>query len=469
MGMSELARELPRYLDLTNLIPSPSAVACIDSACASRHKVVPLALIEHSGSQTLLLATADIQDFTLRERLRKYVAPHIAMQWCQVAARQIDDAIERCYQKSSSIQDLLINAQCALPATTQFLNNDNFYIHLLESILLLAYQQNASDVHFSPGADNVSVRFRLDGVLQHLGSVHIHAYQGLLVRLKVVAGLDIAEARLPQDGQFQHLIDGYYINFRASTFPVSGGENTVLRLIGEHTQLHSLSDLKLDNSVQQIVSRVCANPDGMIVVCGPTGSGKSTTLFAMLAEKDETELNIMTLEDPVEHRVTGITQTRIDDSRGFSYSKALRAILRQDPDVLLVGEVRDQDSCAMALRAVMTGHQVFTTVHANSAHGALIRLLELGAQPGVLAVGLSMILSQRLLRLGCKNCVDSAMPEPDCDQCHGSGYAGRQVITEVLVITPGLSECIARGGSMAELKTLSRQQGFVELAEQTFS
>lgn len=454
-------------VDLLQLIPSPEAIGCIELECARRLQVVPIALLRSEGKSMLVVACGVATDFTQRERLRKHVDKQIELRWCLAANDQIRSAIERCYRHSFSEKQLLADCQCAESATHAARNDERFYICLLEHILLRATRRNASDIHFSPDDQAVVVRFRLDGVLHHYADIHPAAYLGLLVRLKVIAKLDIAETRLPQDGHFQQLIDGVRINFRASSFPVNGGEKIVLRLIGEHTQLQTLRDLKLQDTVRAALTKVAARPDGLILVCGPTGSGKSTTLFAMLTEKDKTGLNIMTLEDPVEHVVSGVSQTSIDESRAWGYSRALRAVLRQDPDVLLVGEVRDQESCSMTLRAVMTGHQVFTTVHANTAHSALVRLLELGALPGVLAAGLAMIVSQRLLRLSCPACGGVGESQcVDCKCCHRTGFVGRQIIAEILPMTPELAEGITQGQSMSMLEHISRRQGFVGLIEQ---
>lgn len=467
MIFSEPDSAKPEVLDLQQFIPSPQACASMDQACAQRLHVVPIALLAGDDGQVLLVATSSSNDFTQRERLRKHVLPSIQIRWCLVASDQISQALQRCYGRTYSEQELLIVCQNEEASKRAAQEDENYFIGLLECILRSASRHNASDIHFSPGPQLVRVRFRLDGVLHDFLNLHSVAYVGLLVRLKVISSMDIAESRLPQDGQFQQLIDGVEVNFRVSTFPAQTGENTVLRLIGDHTRLRCLADLNLDADVQQALERVAARPDGLIVVCGPTGSGKSTTLFALLAEKDKHGLNIMTLEDPVEQVVAGVTQTGMDDSRMWGYSQALRAVLRQDPDVLLVGEVRDHESCVMALRAVMTGHQVFTTVHSNNAHGALARLLELGAQPGALASGLSMVMSQRLLRLSCKFCTsDNSRANQDCGHCHGTGFEGRQVIVETLLITAELAECLSRRESMSKIEALSREQGFVSLEEQ---
>jgi general secretion pathway protein E/type IV pilus assembly protein PilB len=402
--------------------------------------------------------------------------------------QEFAEALRRCYAQRLPAGQLFRQLQSHTSTAQVLSEQPDCLVYLLEWVLLCASRQGASDIHFSPDRLMLHIRFRVDGVMRCFDRVSNAVQSGLLVRIKILAGMDIAESRHPQDGQFTQLIDARDIDFRVSCFPTVAGQNTVIRLLDPQRRLDSLAGLNLPTTLHDNLAALVQRPDGLLVICGPTGSGKSTTLHALLNERDAQHLNIMTLEDPVEQMMPGIRQTSIDAAHGLDYAKGVRGLLRQDPDVLLIGEIRDADSCAMALRAVMSGHQVLTTVHATSALAGLSRLRELGALPSLLASNLVAIASQRLVRKCCTACafepVDAEEQVPvggdkhlldsdddeqvatHCPHCNGSGYQGRQVIMELLIITPALATLIAQDASTQALATGALRDGFLPLWEQ---
>ncbi|NND89617.1 MAG: type II/IV secretion system protein [Granulosicoccus sp.] len=452
-----------QLLSLHSLIPSPEAIGCLPEAAARRLQVVPLALQCIEDRQCLVIACGDPTDQVKMDRLRRQLSPSIGLSPVRAEAAEVHEALEKCYRSTGSVQDDL--QQCTSRSTTESLmaKRADFVVCLFEWLLRVASRLRASDLHLSPELHNLHIRCRVDGVLRTIARPHHSLHSALLVRLKILASMDIAESRRPQDGQFSVLIDARSIDVRVSCFPTTSGQNTVLRLLDPSRRLNTLASLGTPAPVQDKLAKLLHRPDGLLVICGPTGSGKSTTLHALLRERDAGTLNIMTLEDPVEQSVDGIRQTSIDAEHGLSYAAGVRALLRQDPDVLLIGEIRDSPSCAMALRAVMSGHQVLTTLHARSALAGLSRLHEFGAMPGLLAENLTGIASQRLLRTRCQACINN---QAHCEVCLDSGYQGRQMIIELLVMTPALVALVRAGASERDLRICAREGGFTDLREQ---
>ena len=451
---------IPETLELQKLIPCPEAIATLAVTNARRLGVLPVATWIENDSRALLIACADNSDTSQRERVARLVDPLYQLHFINCPMQQLQHAIDECYRVRPSLEQMLSMAgeYTQTGAGEDFF--ENFQIEFVNALLMKAVRMRASDIHLSPDTCGLTIRLRIDGVLIDFAILDIALLKRLVVRLKIMASLDIAETRFAQDGQFGRLIDGHSVDFRMSTFPTTDGENTVLRLIDPQRHLGSLVDLAVPDAQMSRLSRLMHQPDGLIVVCGPTGAGKSTTLFALLAELDKSSLNIMTLEDPVEHRVPGIRQTTIDASRQWGYAQGLRALLRQDPDVLMIGEIRDTESCAMALRAVSTGHQVLTTIHASCAHSALHRLRELDASGGALALSLKAIVAQRLVRRCCQVCDGVGYP---CTKCHGIGYHGRQVVMELLEITPEIASMLAGNANVEDIFKVSALEGFKKM------
>ena len=447
-------------VDLAKLIPCPEAIATLSVANARRLGILPVATWSEGEERVLLMAYADTFDSSQLERVAKYIDPIYHLQFFKYPVHSLNQAIDECYRERPSLEQMLN----AVRQNTLTHNGDDrsedFQIEFVNALLRQAVRMRASDIHLSPDTCGLKIRFRIDGVLLGYATIDNKYLKRLVLRLKIMASLDIAETRFAQDGQFSRLVDGHIVSFRMSTFPTVNGENTVLRLIDPSLQIDTLEKLAVPEPLMARLTSLMRQPDGLVVVCGPTGSGKSTTLFALLGEIDKSSLNVMTLEDPVEHRMPGIRQTTIDATRQWGFAQSLRALLRQDPDVLMIGEIRDAESCAMALRAVSTGHQVLTTVHASCAHSALHRLRELNASGVALALSLKAIVAQRLVRRCCQACEDASVL---CNLCNGTGYNGRQIVAELLEITPAIASLLAVNARVDEIVKKSAAEGFTNM------
>ena len=354
-------------------------------------------------------------------------------------------------------------------------------VRLVDALLGEAVAAGASDLHFQPERGTLRVRQRLDGVLVDLRTLHGRLWPAMVVRLKVMGGLDIADSRTPQEGRFSRLIHGRPIEARLSSLPTLHGENLVARLLDRERGVPPLAALGIDERELGALRRIGARPEGMVLVTGPTGSGKTTTLYALLQTLDRDALNVMTLEDPVEYPLSGIRQSAVNEAAGVGFAEGVRALLRQDPDVMLIGEVRDGETARMALRAALTGHRVYATLYAGSAVAAVPRLVELGLSPNLLADNLAGVLAQRLVRRLCDECrqryrADGAESERaggarwlwrarGCDACRGSGYRGRVALMEVLLPDEGLAELLAYGAPPRELRRAAEAGGYRTLAE----
>lgn len=346
-------------------------------------------------------------------------------------------------------------------------------IRMVNSILSQAVREHASDVHISPEKDSIQLRFRVDGKLRMIPAPPKASFLPLVSRLKIMANMDIAVSKIPQDGRFTFVTQRREFNVRASSLPTVHGENIVLRLLERNAHGLSLAELGLSNADRAKVESAVVKPYGLIVAAGPTGSGKSTTLYALLRHINTPDINIVTLEDPVEYRMPTVRQVQLNRKAGMTFASGLRSILRQDPDVILVGEVRDGETAAIAVQAGLTGHRVLTTLHTNDAATAITRLVEMGIQPFLVSTVLLASVSQRLLRKNCPHCLESYTPRKDllmafgisdtllpkfnfqrgtgCRTCHQTGYSGRMAIYEVLQVDEMVQDMIMRGATAKEI------------------
>ena len=364
-------------------------------------------------------------------------------------------------------------------------------VKLVHAMLLQAIRQRASDIHLEPGEGGLRVRFRIDGVLYDRALLRREVQDGVTSRVKVMARMDIAERRLPQDGSVTIRVGDRRVDLRIATLPSQFGERVVMRLLDKATGLLSLDALGFAPDDLGRICRILELLHGIVLVTGPTGSGKTTTLYAMLTALNSAELNILTLEDPVEYQLPGITQTQVSTKKGLTFAKGLRSIVRQDPDIIMVGEIRDLETATIAIQSSLTGHLVFSTLHTNDAPSSVTRLLDLGVEPYLVASSLNAILAQRLARKVCPDCKE-AMPldeakarlrgwsEEDlaflralgvretvrprgCDACFKTGFVGRTAIFELLVMTDELRELVERRTPAGELKKAALGKGFVTL------
>ena len=328
---------------------------------------------------------------------------------------------------------------------------------------LTPLQKRASDVHVHPYEERLQVRYRVDGMLYDAYAPPAHLADQLVGRIKVLAGMDVAEKRLPQDGRTSVSIGQRQIDLRVSTLPTTCGERVVIRLLEQTASLRSLAELGMPSDVERQFREALGRSTGLILVTGPTGSGKTTTLYSALAQLDATELNILTLEDPVEYRLAGISQTQVSGKKGLTFLDGLRHVLRQDPDVIFVGEIRDAATARMVIQSSLTGHLVLSTLHTNSAAGAVARLADLGIEPYLIASSLLGVLAQRLVRKCCPTCRGAAGSPRTCT-CGGSGYVGRLGIYEWLNVSPRVRQQIQSVLAADALQALAAQEGTRTLA-----
>ena len=402
----------------------------------------------------------------------------------RVSAEEVEQLIERLASTADqSIQLSVDSPDDDLTADARNLASQPPVVRYVNLIVREAYDAGASDIHLEATRSGASTRFRIDGVLTVVpeppGGLHL----AVISRVKLLAQLDIAERRRPQDGRIRVRLESRELDLRVSTVPTMHGESVVLRLLERGGRPVGLEELGLAPEVLERVLRLAERPHGMLVATGPTGSGKTTTLYAALTRRNRSEEKIVTVEDPIEYQLPGITQVPVQREAGTSFATALRSILRQDPDVLMIGEMRDQETAELAVQSAMTGHLVFSTLHTNDAVGAIPRLLDLGVPAYLVAATLEGVLAQRLVRRICAECRSEYEPSPEavaalagrpvgrirlhrgtgCRACRGTGFRGRVGLFELLVVGDPLRELIARGGTRAELRGLALEQGMVPL------
>ncbi len=359
-------------------------------------------------------------------------------------------------------------------------------ISQVDGLIHVAISQEASDIHLEPTADHLRVRYRIDGVLYDQNPIARSIMQQVVSRLKVLGHMNIAEKRLPQDGKFSMTIESKPVDFRVSTFPSLYGEKMVVRILDRAAHAMSLDQLGFMQNMLNIIKPLTKKQHGFFLVTGPTGSGKTTTLYAMLSELHDPDKNIVTLEDPVEYNLPGITQGHINTDAGFTFEKGIRSILRQDPDILMVGEIRDRQTARVAIEAALTGHLVLSTLHTNDAPSAVMRLMDMGIEPFLINASVSGILAQRLVRKLCTQCKEPVIRDASydhickrlgitdemplfhargCTQCDGRGYRGRTGIFELLVVTPALRARIVSHPVFDEVYAQALEDGMTTLLQ----
>jgi len=414
-------------------LPARELTAAVPMGFARRHLVLPLARdatgVDVAIADPAHLAPLDDLRFVYRTPVRPVVVPDPALR----------DAITRAYAAAASsaadtmqsiADDRLVVDDGATPEPLDLLEegDDAPVVRLVNALLAQAMRDEASDIHVEPGEDRLAVRFRLDGILHDVLTPPARLAPRLAARVKVMAGLDVAEHRLPQDGRIRLRVAGRDVDVRVSVVPTAFGERVVLRLLDRAATRLGLAELGLAPRVAAGFERVLGHAHGIVLVTGPTGSGKTTTLYAALRRLATGERNIMTIEDPIEYQLPGIGQMQTNPRIGLGFAAGLRAVLRQDPDVILVGEIRDRETVEIALQAALTGHLVFSTLHTNDACAAVTRLLDMGIEPFLIASAVRAVLAQRLVRRRCTACAAG------CAACRGTGYRGRTGIHELLVV-----------------------------------
>ena len=370
------------------------------------------------------------------------------------SAAQVADEVEGTEDLSKLLQDM--------PAMEDLLevNDDAPIVRMINALLMQASRDSASDIHLEAFEKNSIVRFRVDGNLRDIIETKRGLHAALVSRIKIMAHLDIAEKRLPQDGRISLRVGGRSIDIRVSTLPTSHGERVVMRLLEKDLTKLNLSHLGMSDDTLKDFDQLIHKPNGIVLVTGPTGSGKSTTLYGSLIRLKSSTTNIMTVEDPVEYDLEGIGQTQVNPRIDMSFSRALRSILRQDPDIVMIGEIRDLETAQIAVQASLTGHLVLATLHTNDAPSAVTRLIDMGIEPFLLSSTLLGVLAQRLIRLKCEPCSGKG-----CDACNHSGYSGRTGIYELMLTNDNIRELIHKRASEAEIRDAALKTGMRPLTE----
>jgi type II secretory ATPase GspE/PulE/Tfp pilus assembly ATPase PilB-like protein len=485
---SALAANLgEKAISLKGIVANQAALALIPKALAKRHALFPASL--DARTNELVIASANPNDIVAVDQITALLAGGPTIQWRLASSAEILSAIEQFYGHELSIDGILHELETGAIDVASLTQATEGYSHpvvrLMDSLLADATLRNASDIHFEPETQFLRIRYRIDGVLRQVRSLHLRYWSAMVVRLKVMAGMNIAETRAPQDGRISLTISGRQVDFRSAVQPTIHGENFVLRILDRKRGIVPLDGLGLSDEQFNTMQLMLSRPEGILLVTGPTGSGKTTTLYSILGHLNKEGVNIMTLEDPVEYPMTMIRQTSLSDSVKMDFAEGIRSMMRQDPDIILVGEVRDQETAEMAFRAAMTGHQVFSTLHTNSAIRSIPRLVDLGIKPEVLAGNVIGIVAQRLLRTLCPACKVPHEPSPielqllgiqagdgcrlfqpvGCPACEHLGYKGRMSILELLKFDAALDELITQRASLKVLLEYVRKGGFVTMAE----
>ncbi len=474
-------------IDLSSAIVDPQAIELVPREIAKRHHLLPIDF--DTTKQVLTLAIFDINNIVGLDRLRALLPEHVVIELLIAGESEIDRAIDLYYGHELSIDGILHEIETGEIDWQSLSASDDEYsqpvVRLIDAILSDAVKHEASDIHFEPEANFLRIRYRIDGVLQQVRSLHKSYWGGLAVRLKVVSGLDIAETRAPQDGRLNMNLCGRPIDFRVSTHPTIHGENIVLRVLDREKSIIPMERMGLRTETLEELRLMMTRPEGILIVTGPTGSGKTTTLYSLLSSQNTAAVNIMTLEDPVEYPVTMMRQTSVAEVNKVDFANGIRSIMRQDPDIILVGEIRDEDTATMAFRAAMTGHQVFSTLHTNSALGVFPRLSDIGILPDIMAGNIIGVVAQRLVRVLCPHCKEAYEPDEferkilrlkpndrpqiyrtkGCPACNLSGYRGRMAIIELLRIDSDMDALISRRAHLDELQKMAFDKGFTTLAQ----
>lgn len=469
----------------------------ISETMAQLYRVVPLKF----ENNLLTVATCDPQNLTIQDELRTFLGFDIAM----VVATEQDvlQSITRHYDSEAESVEKLVQQLAddeELKQAISALENEKFNItdaealadsapvrKLLNMVLLLAIKDHASDVHFEPFEDEFRIRIKAEGVLYEMVPPPRHLAFAITTRIKVMANLDIAERRMPQDGRIELMVGGHPVDLRVSVLPTIFGESVVMRVLDRSVVNLSLENVGMDDSMLSSFRSAIDRPNGIVLVTGPTGSGKTTTLYSSLTELNDIKDKLITTEDPVEYDIDGIVQIPIDTDVGVTFASCLRAILRQDPDTILVGEVRDLETAEIAIQAALTGHLVFSTLHTNDAPATVTRLKDMGIQPFMICATVEAILAQRLVRRVCTKCREEAevsssmlfdlgMKEEDiqgktfykgtgCENCNNTGYKGRIALFELMVLNDTLREMVMSNASTDELRDEATKFGMIPLRE----
>jgi len=468
------------FVSLSMFRPMEEAIDAIPENMARRLEVVPLSIDENANKLTV--AVSDPFNILALDEIRMITGMDVDVVIATLS--DIKRAIETLYALRSSIDEALVEiveeerGEFDLSKGEEAVSIDDApVVKLVNTILGQAVDNSASDVHIEPFENETRVRYRIDGVLFDMLTFPKHLHPPVSSRIKIMSGMDIAEKRHPQDGRILLRVAGRRIDIRVSSLPAIYGEKLVMRLLDQATAMVGLERLGLDPDERTTLDKVIEVPYGIILVTGPTGSGKSTTLYSVIQNLNSYEVNITTVEDPVEYTIAGVNQVQINERAGLTFDTVLRSILRQDPDIILVGEMRDTETAQLAVRAALTGHLVLSTLHTNDAPSSIVRMIDMGIPPFLVSSSVVAVMAQRLVRKLCPHCkVPYELPldvaeslglngfttvyKPvGCDECRGTGYRGRTAIFEIMPMSEELRRAVMTGATSDDLRTMAINQG----------
>jgi general secretion pathway protein E len=469
IGEQELANSLSRYLQAPTPVEipeqvSPEMLASVPLAYLRENAILPLQM----DAEHLVVAVADPFSSATIDALAFHYERTLALRI--LPRRMIAECIDRIEQSALAAVsngggsgETLDFGPDDLERLKDFAREAPIVRFVAETIHK-AVDARATDIHIEPLEDHVRIRFRHDGMLSTVDTASIAMLSGISTRIKILSRLNIAERRLPQDGRMRIAVRGRDVDLRVSVIPSIHGEAIVLRILDRAGVELKLEKLGFDSAAQAKIRTMSQSANGIVLITGPTGSGKTTTLYSILAERSRPDVKIFTVEDPVEYRMAGITQLQVNPAIDLDFAAALRSILRQDPDIILLGEIRDRETAQVAVQAALTGHLVFSTLHTNSAAGALTRLRDMGIDGYLLGATIRGVIAQRLLRRICPTCHGTEQTGPACRTCNGSGYSGRTVTYEMLQVSPRIAELIDQGAGEMEIGRIAAEDDLVPMS-----
>ncbi len=461
-------------------------VRLVPKEIAARYKIIAVGF----DGETLQIAMNDVYNVLAIDQVRRYVPKNTKIVPTYCNESEILELIDQYYDYEISVDGILKEIETGIRDNSNKLDGRqegyvNPTVRLVNALLVDAIKYGASDIHFEPEGSFLRLRYRIDGQMVQVRSFHRDYWSAMVVRIKIMSGMNIAESRNPQDGRISYNVLGREVDFRVATQPTIHGENIVMRLLDKAKSLVPLENLGFSEHNSTVLKKLLKRPEGIIIVTGPTGSGKTTTLYSILSYINNIETNIMTLEDPVEYQLPLIRQSSVREGAGLDWLGGMKSLMRQDPDIIFVGEVRDADTALMAVRAALTGHQVFTTLHTNDAIGSIARLGDIGVPGHLLAGSLIGVIAQRLARKSCVHCrvprsaneeecrilgVDAKEPPNiydavGCLKCKGKGYKGRVAIIEILRVDRQMDELISTHATRSTIFEHALSQGFITMQQ----
>ncbi|MBI4685441.1 MAG: Flp pilus assembly complex ATPase component TadA [Nitrospirae bacterium] len=477
--------EIP-FVRLKDINVAPEAVKLVNENLARKLKVFPMT----SYNETLTIAMADPLDVFAIDEIKRVTK--FAVNPVVITETELMNAYDRYYRGTGAMEEVIkdIGVESVyVPdeerrASIEGVGDETPVVKLVNLLITQAVRDRASDIHIEAEANILRVRYRVDGILHEVMTPPRHLHLGIVSRVKILSGMDIAEKRIPQDGRFPVNVEGKQLDVRTSTLPTLYGEKVVMRLLEKTAGLPPLTGLGFSEDTLNVFIKLIKKPYGFILATGPTGSGKTTTIYSALKHISSTEKNIITIEDPIEYNLKFINQVQINPKAGLTFGNGLRSILRQDPDIIMVGEIRDLDTASIATHAALTGHLVLSTLHTNEAVGAIARLIDMGVEPFLITSSLIGVVAQRLIRKVCPHCKETYKGSSDllkevgvkgdvelvkskgCNECRSTGYLGREGLLEILLITESIKKLIIQKATASELKAQAVRDRFRTMREE---